>query len=323
MRNQILVTAVACAFLAGCGSEPALEPAAVIPESEPAAAPTAAETLPDVIVAERGGFIPEGVEYDMTNGRLLTGSLTEGSVFRIHPDGRVEALVEDEELVSSVGIEADEPRDRLLVANADRSVFASGGVGQAKLGIYNLTTGEKLAMIDLAATVDAGDDAAHFANDVAVTDNGMAYVTDTRMNVLYRVGVDGTASVFHRFEDGVAGPNGIVHHPGGYLLVARGATLWKVPLDDPDAAAEVMLPEEVPGQDGMVWTAGRLAIVSNSSNRVVALTSDDDWATASVAGVAGYEGQATTAAVVGDDVYVVHPHFADEDPPSFERVVFE
>ena len=56
---------------------------------------------------------------------------------------------------------------------------------------------------------------------------------------------------------------------------------------------------------------------------MVALTSDDDWATAEVAGVAGYEGQAPTAAVVGDDVYVVHPHFADEDPPTFERFVFE
>ena len=322
MRNQIVVTAVACALLAGCGGEPALEPAAAVPDTEPPAAPTAADTLPDTIVAERGGFIPEGVEYDMMNGRLLTGSLTEGSVFRIHSDGRVEALIEDEELISSVGIEADEPRDRLLVANADRSVFQSGGIGQAKLGIYNLTTGERVAMIDLAATVDAGDDAAHFANDVAVTDNGTAYVTDTRMNVIYRVDADHAASVFHRFEDG-AGPNGIVHHPGGYLLVARGAGLWKVPLDDPGAAAEVTLPEEVPGQDGMVWTAGRLAIVSNSANRVVALTSDDDWATAGVAGIASYEEQATTAAVVGDDVYVVHPHFADDDPPSFERVVFE
>jgi hypothetical protein len=70
-----------------------------------------------------------------------------------------------------------------------------------------------------------------------------------------------------------------------------------------------------------VWTAdGRLAIVSNSSGRVVALASDDAWASARVAGTAAYEGQATTAAVVGDDVYVVKPHFADQDPPSIERV---
>ena len=30
-----------------------------------------------------------------------------------------------------------------------------------------------------------------------------------------------------------------------------------------------------------------------------------------------------SAATVGDDVYVVHPHFADADPPSLERVVFQ
>ena len=92
----------------------------------------------------------------------------------------------------------------------------------------------------------------------------------------------------------------------------------------PVGATEVALPEDIPGQDGMVWTAdGRLAIVSNSGNRVVALTSADGWTTAHVAGVAPYETQATTAAVVGDDIYVVHPHFADEDPPSVTRVTFQ
>lgn len=38
--------------------------------------------------------------------------------------------------------------------------------------------------------------------------------------------------------------------------------------------------------------------------------------------MATYEDQATTAAVVGDDLYVVHPHFADPDLPSIERVTF-
>jgi hypothetical protein len=45
--------------------------------------------------------------------------------------------------------------------------------------------------------------------------------------------------------------------------------------------------------------------------------------TADLAGVAPYATQATTAAVIDDDVYVVHPHFADADPPSVARVVFE
>ena len=315
---QVCLIAVAGSLLAGCGADP--EPAATTPPPEAAPAPP---MLPDVIVAERGGFIPEGVEYDMDNGRLLTGSLSEGSVFQLHDDGRVTPLVSDPDLVSSVGIEADELRDRLLVANSDRSVFEGDSRGQAMLGVYNLTTGERIAMVDLAAVVDDPGDAAFFANDVAVADDGVAYVTDTRMNLIYRVDTAYEASVFHRFEDDGPGPNGIVEHPAGYLLVARGDALWKVPLADPASATAVMLPEDIPGQDGMVWSAGRLAIVSNSGNRVVALTSSDDWMTADLAGVAPYAPQATTAAVVGDDVYVVHPHFADDDPPSVSRVEFQ
>jgi hypothetical protein len=86
----------------------------------------------------------------------------------------------------------------------------------------------------------------------------------------------------------------------------------------------VALAEEIPGQDGMVWTRdGRLAIVSNSANRVVALSSGDGWATATVAGDATYDVQATTAAVVGEEIYIVHPHFADADPPSVSRVILQ
>ena len=323
MRVQIvpLASVVSLMLLAGCGAEP--QPAPPGPETAPDAVDPAPTTWPATVVAERGGFIPEGVEFDTRNQRMLTGSLSEGSVYEIHPDGRVTAHVTDTDLVSSVGIEADEPRNRLLVANSDRSVFQDGGTGQAMLGIYDLTSGDRLAMVDLAASVSAaGDDAAFFANDVTVDEAGIIYVTDTRMGLVYRVDADYQPSVLHRFDD--FGPNGIVHHAGGYLLVAGGAELWKVPIADPSTATAVALPEEIPGQDGAVWTeSGELAIVSNSSNRVVALTSDDDWATARVSRTAPYETQATTAAVVGDEIYVVHPHFADDDPSSVARVTFQ
>ena len=320
--RQHLALILACGVLAGCagGSAPAGDAAA---PAEPEAAASPAEAPPAVIVAERGGFIPEGVEYDQRNRRFLTGSLSEGSIFEIQNDGRLVTVVSDPDLVSSVGIEVDELRNRLLVANSDRAVFDGGVTGHAKLGVYDLTSGDRIAMVDLGAVVtDAGDDTAHFANDVAVAEDGTAYVTDTQLNALYRVDTGYEASVLYRFEDGGPGPNGLVHHPSGFLLVARGDTLWNVPVDDPAGAAEVVLPETVPGQDGLVWSAGRLVIVSNSANKVVALTSTDEWATAELAGVATYETQATTGAVVDDDVYVVHAHFADEDPPSLERVVF-
>lgn len=279
-------------------------------------------SLPSSIVASRGGFIPEGIEYDQLNGRILTGSLTEGSILEIHPDGRVSTVLTDPELVSSVGIEADEPRSRLLVANADRSIFEGTGSGQAKLGVYDLATGGRIAMVDLTASIADGDGLSHFANDVAVGDDGTAYVTDTMAGIIYRVDPEYRAAVLYRSDaPEPPGFNGIVVHPDGYLLVAAGSSLWRVPLRDPGAASSVVLPQEIPGQDGMVWTVdGRLAIVSNSTNRVVALTSADDWATAELAGVATYEPQATTVAVVGEDLYVIHPHFADADPPSVSRV---
>jgi len=319
MERWLLWTGVVCVVVSGCASEPVPEPRAEMPVSEVPA--RASETLPAVIVANRTGFIPEGVEYDMANGRLLTGSLSEGSVFEIGADGQVTEFINDADLVSSVGIEADEAYGRLFVANADRSVFQGDGQGQAKLGVYDLSTGSRLAMVDLASTVsDPPEDAAYFANDVAVADNGTAYVTDTRLSVIYEVSTDYEASLLHRFDDGGAGPNGIVYHPAGFLLVARGATLWKVPVDNPETSSEVSVAEEITGQDGMVWSAMRLVIVSNDANRVVALRSDDEWRTAEVVGVGAYEPQATTAAVVGDAIYVVHPHFADDDPPSVSRV---
>lgn len=326
MRNEMLVVMVSVVTCIGCGADPvpsAPETDRSVASPEPERSIPASAAPPSMIVAQRAEFIPEGVEYDTTNSRFLTGSISEGSVLEIHSDGQVTVAVSDPELISSVGIEVDEPNDRLLVANSDRSVFQNEGAGQAKLGVYNLTTGERIAMVDLAASVaDAPSDAAYFANDVAVADDGTAYVTDTRLGVVYRVGPDYVASVLHRFEG--FGPNGIVHHPAGYLLVCGGTALWRVPVDNPAGATQVTLPEEIAGQDGMVWMSdGRLAIVSNAANRVVALTSDDGWTTAEVAGVAPYETQATTAAVVGDDVYVVHPHFSDTAPPSIARVVFQ
>ena len=320
-KRKIVWSVAGWILLAGCASEP--ETTAPEAGSEPTAA---TDGIPARIVAERGGFIPEGVEYDQTNERFLTGSLSEGSIFEIGIDGTLTAIVSDPELVSSVGIEVDEPRDRLLVANSDSAVFQGESRGQSKLGVFDLTTGARIAMVDLEPALGSvPDDAAFFANDVTVADDGTIYVTDTRMNVVYEVDDSYQASVLHRFESSDEfALNGIVYHPDGYLLVIGSGNIYRVPLGDPSATRQVDLAEPVAGADGLVWAAdGRLAVVSNSGAGVVALTSDDGWTSADVAGVATYEGQSTTGAAVGDDIYVVHPHFGDPDPPMIERVTFD
>jgi sugar lactone lactonase YvrE len=323
-----IITFAACAVLcAACSPEPE-SPTATSPPPAPSAPPPPAAPSPasDVITAERGGFIPEGIEYDEDNGRFLTGSLAEGTVFVIERDGRVVPFVRDAELVSSVGIEADEDRDRLLVTNSDSAVFADQtALGHAKLGVYNLATGERLAMVDLGSTIAAG--ARHFANDVTVDGEGNAYVTDTFANAIYKVTPAYEASVLHRFTDLPQNAllNGIVHHSGGYLLVVADDRIYKVPLANPAGTTQVNVTEPVAGQDGIVLTDdGRLVATSNSGTepQLVAFRSSDNWASAQRAGVAPLNGQATTAAIVGDDIWAVHPHFADAEPPTIERGIF-
>lgn len=278
---------------------------------------------PDRIVAQRGGFIPEGMEYDNGRGRFLTGSLSEGTVFEIGPRGEVRPAYTDSRLISSVGIEVDEAHNRLLVANSDRG----NARGAAGLAAFALDSGETLAMVDLAAVIpNRPADSNHFANDVAVSPRGVAFVTDTRMNIIYAVDPYYNASVLFDFgRDSGLGINGIEFHPNGYLLVVAPGTgqLIKVSPYNPHNWSFVALDIPATGGDGIFWAAdGTLVVVSNNQSRVTKYRSSGNWRSAYVVGMASFDGSGTTGAAVGEDVYVVQPHFADQDPPVILRARF-
>ncbi|MBL4820358.1 MAG: SMP-30/gluconolactonase/LRE family protein [Gammaproteobacteria bacterium] len=278
---------------------------------------------PDQIVTARGGFIPEGIEYDNNNNRFLVGSLSDGTVYEITESGALIAVVTDPELMSSVGIEVDEPRNRLLVTNSDRS----GGKGAAMLGVYELDSGDRLAMVNLVEAIEnLPPDAIHFANDVAVSTRGVSYITDTPMNIIYKVDTYYNATVLLDLgRDSGVNINGIVFNPTGHLLVVSPGTgqLLRVPVDNPAHWSFVELDLPATGGDGIVWAAdGTLAVISNNTSRVTKYASDDNWRSASVVGMASFTGQATTGAAVGDDIYVVQPHFADDEPPVLLKAKF-
>jgi hypothetical protein len=301
--------------------------------AEQAAPATTVRSAPEVIIAARGGFMPEGVEYDRAKERFLAGSFVDGTIYEIGFDGSVTPFVTDADLVSSVGIEADESRGRLLVANSNAAAFgmpvgAPEGPRRAQLGVYDLATGKRLAMVDLGAVVDTANDAVFFANDVAVADDGTAFVTDTIRNVVYRVDTDYNAGIHYSFDatEGLA-LNGIEWHPDGYLLISDvgNGALYRLPTAAGGVAEVVSVPGALPGADGIVWRAdGALVVVQNSTTdgRLVALTSEDGWVSAPILEVATHEGQSTAAAAVGDDVYMVQPHFADQNPPTIRRALF-
>ena len=282
----------------------------------------AAGSLPDSITMKTAGFIPEGVEYDTKNKRFLVGSIAQGKVFVVAPDGALTPFISDADIKSSVGLEVDEERNRLLVAVSDRSQPA----GAAKLGVYDLRTGKRIALVDLAAAGPA-EAKEHFANDLAVGPDGSTYITDTRARVIYKVTSQNAASVFVALS-GAERLNGIVVHPKGYLLVGESGAgdVYKVPLDKPGSFSKVTLPEPVLGVDGMLWHPDdRLIVVRNDkSQTVVSLKSSDDWASATVDSKGTSSTQQTTAALADGGVYVVHPFFNDAAAmPSLERVTLK
>ena len=286
---------------------------------------TDSSNIPDRITAERGGFIPEGIEYDSINSRFLSGSLADGTIYEITNSGRVIPAITDEGLIASVGIEVDEDRNRLLVANSQS--FSAPGPGTAMLGIYDLSSGEQLAMVDLAAAVEIPPaNAAYFANDVAVSTAGTIFVTDTRLSVIYKVNQYHQASVLINFGmDSGLFLNGIEYHPAGYLIAvsSQGGELIKIPLNAPNRWSMVEVDFPAAGGDGLVWASdGGLVSTSNNRSAVMKYQSNDHWNSAQLTGMASFEGQGTTAAAVGDEIFVVQPHFADAEPPEILRAKF-
>lgn len=303
-----LVAVAAAVTMATCGD----------PEPPQDTEATPAPSLPDRVRVADPGLHPEGIEYDEAGERFLISSITRGTVTSVEDDGSWSVFIEDPDIVSSIGIHIDDARGRLLVASSDASTIGSGG-GPAMLGAYDLESGDRIFMVDLAAV---GPGEGHFANDVAVGPDGTAYVTDSLQPVIYAVTPDGEASVFVQggalTEGGFL--NGIDYHPGGFLLVAQAGAgaLLRVDLGEEPEVTIVSLPEPV-GADGLTLTPeGALVVVApvDDGSETLLLESSDGWASATIAGRQPVATNATTAAVRDGSVYVLDARFGDMGGPE-------
>jgi len=279
-------------------------------------------------VSPVAGLLPEGIEWDAAQGRFLVGSLSQGTIHSITPndDGtaEIEALIEDEELMSTVGIEIDEENNRLLVANSSADAFG-GGPGAAMLASYDLETGERVYLVDLAALFESPT---NFANDVAVDDEGNAYVTNSFAPVLYKVTPEGDASILiedEQLRGPFIGTNGIVFHPDGYLLVTNTGTqsLLKVTLGDEVTITPVEM--DMPfGADGMILAEdGTLYAVANltpTTQSILSVVSEDDWETATVTDLGATTDAATTITLVGDKPYYINAYLGDTTRTDYQIV---
>lgn len=281
--------------------------------------------LPEEVVIEMAGILPEGVEYDAANERFLTGSLAEGTIFEVMDDGSIAPFIEDEDLISTVGIHVDTEGERLLVTNSNRDAVVGGGDPLAGVAAYDLNSGERLFIADMTGLVEANG---AFANDVTVDDEGNAYVTDSFAPAIYVVTPEGDASVFIENEmlsvQGF-GLNGIDYHPDGYLLAAvtGSGAIFKIPLAAPEdiTQVETEMPISIDGMaldaDNNLYAVARV----DGEQQIAMIVSEDDWESATIAMSAPTTGAATTLALREDAVYYINAYLNNPEAEQYEIVM--
>lgn len=265
--------------------------------------------LPATINFRNPRVMPEGVEWWEDGAVFLHGSFTQGTIFAVTDSGESSPFIENPDFVTTVGLHIDHARQRLLIAHGDIAVFRNQEASGASLSlyVYDLPTRELLFFTDLSNLYDS---ARHFSNDVTSDDAGNAYLTDSFSPVIYRVTPEGEAEAWLEYEgfgqDGL-GLNGILYHPDGYLIVANmNESRWfKVPVDDPQAVSEIEFDEPVFTDGLLLHPSG--AIISTNEGEVVAVVSEDEWASAAIlarSSNADLEG-ITTLTLRDEDVYAI------------------
>jgi sugar lactone lactonase YvrE len=222
----------------------------------PAAGAATTRGLPPVMTPAATNLFPEGVAWDPTRQSLLVGSLSQpATISAVGRDGVARPIVTDPSQTGFVGLKVDAHRGRIVAAIGNP--FAPG---PSFLAVYDLRTGTRERLVDLSGE-------GHAVNDVALDPSGNAYVTDTAAGAVYKVDVTGhvTTLVSDPRLTPAPGANGIVWHPGGYLVVTNYTTgrLYRLSRGH---LTELRGPSLV-GADGMVLRPdGTLVVVTNRLN---------------------------------------------------------
>lgn len=269
-----------------------------------------------------GKLYPEGLEYNPKTGNFLLASFREGMVYEVEPDGTFRPLVQDDRLTTGMGIRVDAKNNRLYVVSSDIGISvrqsSEGKFMRAALGIYELSSGKAINFINLDALRPKGEK--HIANDLAVDPEGNVYVTDSLAPIIYKVDLQGRASVFledkNRFIGKGFNLNGIIYHPDGYLIVAKKneGVLFKVPVDEPEKYTEIKAPRKFTGADGLILLDNNnVVVVTNRAAGILndtafALNSKDGWKTSTVSGYYKFtKDEYPTTGIVNDGkIFVVY-----------------
>ncbi len=254
---------------------------------------------------------PEGIAYCKKQDVFFVSSLHYGKIGKVTQKGVYTEFITDKDLVSTIGIHANEKANLLYVCVSDPGVSVKTDKATqmklAKLIAYDLISGKRKFIADLGALNKDGD---NFANDIDFDNQGNCYVTNSASPIIYKVTPKGVATIFATSDNWKKegfNLNGIVVHPNGYLIVAQSNTgeLYKVSLKNPTEItkinSDIML-----GADGIFMHGkNELLVISNSKKEVYELTTDNDFVSAKTVRTAKTEMNFPTTGIVVKGKYYV------------------
>ncbi|MBY3794614.1 superoxide dismutase [Rhodococcus fascians] len=319
---QVLpVVAAATLLLGACGSSD--------PEPTPASAPTESSAPASSAPASSGpsnagvynlpgtGVFPEGITA--ADDTFYVTSTSDGAVFRGtvgSPDVSVFLPGGADGRTGAVGIDVTGDDDR-----PDYLVIAGGATG--KVWVYDANSGDLVATF----TNGLGPDAT-FLNDVAIADNGDAFVTDSRSPALYRIpfdqivagAQDAPMETFVNFDGSpfVYGEgfnaNGIVENDDeSALIVVQSSTgnLYRIDKTSKEVTQVDLGGATLMNGDGMEMDDDTLYVVRNRDGLISKVDLNDDGRRGSVTGEITDPSFAypTTVAAVDDRLLVVNSQF--------------
>ncbi|WP_309139086.1 SMP-30/gluconolactonase/LRE family protein [Nocardia cyriacigeorgica] len=294
--SAAVLAAAATLAVAGCGGD--------AESAEPAPRIDTAFELPGDRV------YPEGIAADERNGDVYVGSFADGTIYR------AAAGTERAEVFLPSGTDGRETANGLRV-DADRRLWVLDST--TGVAVYDIASRALIARFDVAGDGD------RFVNDIVVTADSTAYLTDSRSAVVYRVTPDDLTRAMGQGGRGELTPafdvnpalephapdaytlNGITADSAGtYLLVvdSTGGDLYRV-----DLTAETRSPirkvtlngGDVSMGDGLDLHDTTLRVAHNVHNTLSSWTLTDNGATATRTDILTDESLATPTTLVHFD----------------------
>jgi len=297
MRNVLLccLLAVACA----------------VPKTQPTAR----------IEFEAPEAYPEGIVYDSLADAFYVSSARLGTVGKVSRQGNYTQLFADPSLKSTYGLKVHPDGKRLFICagDANYSKFTTPDTRKKMIRLISieLPGGKKLSDVDLSALIPGE----HFGNDLAFDTQGNAYMTDSYAHAIYKITADGKASVFAKdkqFDTKGVGLNGIVYHPGGFLLVDNTNTgrIYKVDINDPQKVQKVNIEPYLLGADGLLLNDNNnlTVVVNGNTDKIYQFRSTDNWQSAKMTGTTLMVDRFTypsTATRRGQDIWIMNAKFSE------------